>query len=94
MKWITTNNPPFVLSANLHGGALVASYPYDDSITHKISGVYSSTPDDAVYRHLAMVYSKSHRTMHEGNSCGETFTDGITNGAEWYEKFFAILYKL
>lgn len=29
MDWLKTES--FVLSANLHGGALVASYPYDNS---------------------------------------------------------------
>lgn len=84
MEWIKST--PFVLSANLHGGALVASYPFDDSSAHAQSGKYSASPDDAVFRHLAQVYASSHRTMHEGKSCNQDqFKGGITNGAEWYD---------
>ncbi|KAB1270311.1 Carboxypeptidase M [Camelus dromedarius] len=33
MKWLNTET--FVLSANLHGGALVASYPFDNGVPGK-----------------------------------------------------------
>jgi carboxypeptidase D len=64
---------------------VVASYPFDDSALHKIEGYYSASPDDAVFRHLALTYSKSHKTMHKGNLCGTPFENGITNGAKWYD---------
>ena len=83
MNWILDNK--FVLSANLHGGAVVASYPFDDSAAHQEQGYYSKPPDDLVFRHLALTYSRAHRTMHKGNLCNDHFSDGITNGAQWYD---------
>ena len=84
IRWILSNK--FVLSANLHGGSIVASYPFDDSADHNLDGKYSPAPDDAVFKHLAHVYSNAHRTMHNSDKCdGDHFDDGITNGANWYE---------
>ena len=83
MDWITQN--PFVLSANLHGGSVVASYPFDDSAKHR-ANFHSESPDDKEFQHLAHVYADAHRTMRAGNLCkGDNFKDGITNGAEWYD---------
>ena len=87
MKWIERR--PFVLSANLHGGSLVANYPYDDSPTGR--SIYSKSPDDDVFQALAKSYSENHPTMHMKNPpwpCPEVpadhFDDGVTNGAAWY----------
>jgi len=84
MAWIVRN--PFVLSANLHGGAVVASYPFDDSPQHR-SGRYSAAPDDATFRYLASTYSRNHRFMSSNVRCeaGDNFPNGITNGAQWYD---------
>lgn len=73
---------PFVLSANFHNGALVANYPYDNSISG--ADIYTPTSNDDVFVQLALSYSLAHPTMHMGHACGETFPDGITNGADWY----------
>ena len=84
MTWIVSN--PFVLSGNLHGGSVVASYPFDDSARHIQSGRVSAAPDDAVFKQLAHLYADNHGTMHRGNLCpGDHFKDGITNGAQWYD---------
>ncbi|TWW64908.1 carboxypeptidase M [Takifugu flavidus] len=80
-------NETFVLSANLHGGALVASYPYDNSNGgSELVGGASVSPDDDVFVHLAKVYSYNHASMHRGDGCGDSrpFLHGITNGYQWY----------
>ncbi|EDV92196.1 carboxypeptidase D isoform X2 [Drosophila grimshawi] len=82
-EWIVSK--PFVLSANFHGGAVVASYPYDNSVSHNDCCEESLTPDDLVFKQLAHTYSDNHPIMRRGNNCNDTFAGGITNGANWYE---------
>lgn len=82
MRWILDN--PFVLSVNFHGGAVVANYPFDDS--RLPSGEISATPDHDLFKHLAHIYASNHEDMFQGvGLCNnDNFTNGITNGAEWY----------
>lgn len=78
---------PFVLSANLHGGALVASYPFDNQWSSVSQASTSQAPDDDVFRHLAETYAFNHKTMHIGAACpndSKGFVNGTTNGAVWY----------
>ncbi|XP_065676636.1 carboxypeptidase D-like [Hydra vulgaris] len=85
IKWLKTY--PFVLSASLHGGALVVNYPYDNvQLKPLVENVYGISPDDDVYRFISLEYAKTHPTMHLGNTCNsrEHFENGITNGAFWY----------
>ncbi|KAL1122352.1 hypothetical protein AAG570_003757 [Ranatra chinensis] len=88
IRWIM--QVPFVLSANLHGGDLVANYPYDESRTGAMME-YSKSPDDYTFRHLAQSYSTFHTDMARPNRAGCGFDGynfgrqgGITNGAAWY----------
>ncbi|XP_043943156.1 carboxypeptidase M [Protopterus annectens] len=84
MDWIQTEN--FLLSANLHGGTVVANYPYDNAVSDGKLMRYSMSPDDDVFKYLAKIYSYNHATMSKGNVCSNSlpFKDGIINGYSWY----------
>merc|ERR1712076_276527 len=82
---------PFVLSANMHGGDLVANYPYDESRNEFNPTDYSASPDDETFRSLAATYSNNHARMSDPKTPGcekpqNSFAKngGITNGAAWY----------
>ena len=86
MKWLADHR--FVLSANLHGGSLVANYPFDNTVSGVSNGVYSQCPDDTFFKHVSKVYADNHATMHKGEACNldgtVQFPGGITNGNKWY----------
>ncbi|XP_061620522.1 carboxypeptidase Z-like isoform X1 [Phyllopteryx taeniolatus] len=85
MKWV--RSVPFVLSANLRGGDLVVSYPYDRSKHPLDLNLFSPTPDDKVFKFLSRSYAGTHESMYTGNTrCGSPHTDGhrgTVNGAQW-----------
>ncbi|GLU06946.1 hypothetical protein SLE2022_239290 [Rubroshorea leprosula] len=76
MSWLRQIH--FTASASLHGGALVANYPWDGTENKRRN--YYACPDDETFRYLASVYSRSHYNM----SLSKEFEGGITNGARWY----------
>lgn len=53
--------------------------------SHNECCVESLTPDDKVFKQLALTYSDNHPIMRRGKSCNDSFSRGITNGANWYE---------
>ncbi|XP_038601403.1 carboxypeptidase Z [Tachyglossus aculeatus] len=86
MKWIRDN--PFVLSASLHGGDLVVSYPFDFSQHPLEEQMFSPTPDEKMFKLLSKAYADVHPIMTDRseNRCGGNFVKrgGIINGADWY----------
>jgi len=67
-----------VLSVNFHGGTAVVNYPYDSDFNPYAR--YSATPDDKLFREMALSYANLNPTMRNSSS----FESGITNGVEWY----------
>ncbi|HNQ24184.1 MAG TPA: M14 family zinc carboxypeptidase [Phycisphaerae bacterium] len=64
----------FTCSANLHTGALVINYPFDNEDSGS-----RYTPDDDLMIYISEQYSYYNQPMWNGS-----FYHGITNGATWY----------
>jgi hypothetical protein len=62
----------FSLSANFHGGTIVANYPWDSQ--------YDPFPLDAFVRELSQGYADLNPEMKNSDE----FQGGVTNGAAWY----------
>uniref|UniRef100_A0A8C3UV97 Carboxypeptidase X, M14 family member 1 n=1 Tax=Catharus ustulatus TaxID=91951 RepID=A0A8C3UV97_CATUS len=80
---------PFVLSANLHGGELVVTYPFDMTRTYWKAQELTPTPDDGVFRWLATVYATANLAMASGERRRCHYDDftrfgNIINGANWH----------
>jgi hypothetical protein len=76
MNWSFDSS--FMLSANMHAGALVVNYPFDNN--ENGASVYTPTPDDDMFIWISEEYSQHNSPM--WNS--PYFYHGITNGAAWY----------
>lgn len=79
MRWTAGNS--FVLSANLHTGALLFNYLFDDD--GKGSGNDAPTPDDALIEALSLRYAMHNAPMYTSSS--PFYPNGIVNGSLWYQ---------
>lgn len=70
MKFQASRN--FSLSANFHGGAVVANYPWDST--------YERHPFDKLLQDISLKYANENPEMRTSTE----FAGGITNGADWY----------
>ncbi|KAJ6658590.1 hypothetical protein lerEdw1_019978 [Lerista edwardsae] len=80
---------PFMLSANLHGGELVVTYPFDMTRTYWKAQELTPTADDTVFRWLATVYATSNLAMIDDDRRLCHYDDfmregNIINGANWH----------
>ncbi|XP_061895846.1 probable carboxypeptidase X1 isoform X2 [Entelurus aequoreus] len=81
-------NIPFVLGANLHGGELVVTYPFDMT-RDWAPQEHTPTPDDSFFRWLATAYASTNQVMSnpDRRPChNKDFIryNNIINGAAWH----------
>ena len=83
-RWIS--DIQFVLSANIHGGALVVNYPFDSSAVEDSLHLEKAPDHDVIY-HLARAFARKHPRLRHKSKCSNdvrSFQYGVTNGNDWY----------
>lgn len=80
MQW--SADQPFVLSADLHDGAVLVHYPFDFKLSRK-STEPNLTPDNDIFTYLASNYVNKHGTMKNNTQCFRRADGGMANGAEY-----------
>jgi len=83
MTW--SADEPFVLSADLHDGAVLVTYPFDFKISRRSTGP-NLTPDNDIFTHLASNYVDKHLTMANNTKCFRRADGGMSNGAEYQSR--------
>uniref|UniRef100_A0A3B4Z1H2 Probable carboxypeptidase X1 n=1 Tax=Stegastes partitus TaxID=144197 RepID=A0A3B4Z1H2_9TELE len=86
ISWM--QNIPFVLSANLHGGEVVVTYPYDMT-RDWAPREHTPTADESFFRWLATAYASTNQVMSnpDRRPChNKDFLryNNIINGADWH----------
>ncbi|XP_075904167.1 putative carboxypeptidase X1 [Nelusetta ayraudi] len=86
INWM--QNVPFVLGANLHGGELVVTYPYDMT-RDWAPREHTPTADESFFRWLATAYASTNQVMAnpDRRPChNKDFLryNNIINGADWH----------
>lgn len=76
LNWVQSSD--FTLSANIHTGALVVNYPLDSNPQN--TSTFSPSDDEDVFSYISLQYALNNLPMYNS----PTFTNGITNGADWY----------
>jgi len=79
MAWSAANS--FVQSANLHGGALVVNYPFDDDDVGSFND--APTPDDLLLEDISSRYAVNNPPMFNTPSPSNAL-GGIINGSLWF----------
>ena len=77
MTWTEAQN--FSLAVNFHTGGRLVCYPYGDD---GLGSVNSPTPDDGLFRGLALTYATNNPAIRTNSS--PSYPNGVINDAAWF----------